>query len=267
MLEIHASKLDDFADCPLRAAASMLKKEFAALGLEARIVPQWISATVGTGIHKGVAELHFGKSVQEAVVAARAEFRVRKVKDNATYTSKFPNDTIIDAHIEEYVVFYSRSVQASRTPKLIEQNFKYTIRADITMDSTIDLYTSEDSLNDLKTGDIVTPAWNQLGMYLFLLVQHGHKPRKAMLDYLRRPKDGYPVGHEPYVYAVEHCLETSKRTVARLIKDYDNFNRTNDPRVFTTNPRSSNCNSRMCPLFGTNACPSWDKSRGVACHT
>jgi PD-(D/E)XK nuclease superfamily len=256
-LEIHASALDDFADCPLRGAAKLLKHEFKQLSLEMHTVPLWVSATVGSSIHKGAAELHFGKDLETSIAAAKAEFQRLKVIDNPTFTSTFPNEIIINAHIEEYVIFYDKTVKPLRNAKLNEKNFKYEIRSDITMNSTIDRYTEDEILADLKTGDKVTSAWNQLGMYLFLLKSNGESPQGALLDYLRRPKDGLPVGHEPVIYKVESCLETSKRTVARLIKDYDHFSKTNETRIFTTNPRSTYCNSKFCSLYGTTTCPSW----------
>lgn len=261
-LEIHASALDDFADCALRGAAKLLKKAFKDCGYDIKDLTKYVTPIVGSAIHKGVAEMHFGKALDDCIKAGQDEFRHLRTKEGSTvFTSAFSDDNVIDKHIQDYIIFYHQNLFDKLKAKLNEKNFTYTINEDITMNSTIDRYTTVDYLRDLKTGQQVMPAFNQLGMYLFLLQANGHTPVGVMLDYIQRPKYGGDIFHLPVTYKVKDCLETSKRTVSRLIHDFTSFSKTNNSKIFLTNPRSASCNSRLCPLYGTKTCPSWDKTK------
>jgi len=53
LIEIHPSSLTEYADCPRRAAAKMLKKELQESGYNLRESNRVIGASVGTAVHTG----------------------------------------------------------------------------------------------------------------------------------------------------------------------------------------------------------------------
>ena len=55
---IRASSLPNYPDCPLRWAATTMRKEIEGLGWELRDLPQNIGAANGTAVHAAAAHTH-----------------------------------------------------------------------------------------------------------------------------------------------------------------------------------------------------------------
>jgi hypothetical protein len=124
--------------------------------------------------------------------------------------------------------------------------------------STLDGY-GEKTLFDLKTGDKLTPAYAQVGMYVYLLRNAGYEVIAAQLDYIHKPKIGDPPRHTVIRYNPDDCEKIAQYATARLMIDLEEFIRTQDINVLLINPRSEGCCALMCKLYSTSSCGGWRK--------
>jgi hypothetical protein len=238
-----------------------MKPELIALGYQFNEVPTYVTPNVGSAIHAGVAILHETKAVDVAQdVAKKTLTEIIKVIPNLVYTKNFPDVPTINVHIDEYVKAYAEQVLPLRKAKLIEHKFEGCWTTDICYETTLDYYTEDNILGDLKSGAKITPAKNQMGFYLLLLMQQGYQPKGVVLDYMlredKRTNSGLVI-HTPIVYDKDACLEIVRNTLVHLISDFRKFQETNNLKHIRTNPRSEGCNNRICPLWGTSTCSSW----------
>jgi hypothetical protein len=265
-LIIHGSKLDDYNDCPLRAFAQLMRPILIDLGYQFNEVPQYVTPNVGTAIHAGVAKLHEQKKT--GVIDVSASSQVAKATlasiveetPNLVFTKNFPNEEVISRHIDEYVAAYAKQVLPVCNAKLIEYKFEGCYTDDVCYATTLDQYTEDDILRDLKSGAHITPAMNQMGFYLLLLMQQGFQPKGVILDYMLREDKRNNAGaviHTPITYDHTQCVNIVKNTLLALITDFRVFNETNSLKHIRINPRSDGCNNRICPLYGTTTCSGW----------
>lgn len=269
VLEIHSSKLDSYSDCHLRGLAELLPQQFRDLGYQINQTPQYIAGIVGSSIHAGVANLHEQKQdkplacTYNAVDAAKNELqKLITETPGVLFTKNFPDINTIEIHINEYINAYADQVLPIRQAKLIEHKFVGQLADDVTYKTTLDLYTENDILADLKSGAKITPAKNQMGLYLLLLQRSGYQPQGVVLDYMLREHPTVNTGavrHNPIVYNHTDCMNIAKTTLTKLIEDFRIFSKTGKIDHIMINPRSTYCN-QFCPLFGTKTCPGWQRN-------
>lgn len=263
-LEIHASRLDDYADCPLRGFASLMSSALKERGYQINEQVRYITPEVGTAIHAGVAQMHENKRNTAGFnipnVIARKELQAILNEDTAIrFTEKMPDLDYIHKHMDDFLAVYYRDVLRLRPAKLIEYGLEGQLAPNITYKTTLDLFTEDDILADLKSGAKITPAYNQLGFYLLLLMKQGYKPRRAILDYILPDKSTKVYTHKPIEYNVDNCLFIVKQTLTSLIGDFEVFCQTGKLDHIQINPRSAACNKALCPLWGTSTCHLWKK--------
>lgn len=269
-LSIHASSLDKFLDCPRQAVASSYPNLLKDAGYEVKQTKQYVTGIIGNGIHAGADHLNqdyiragilpSANTVLKAQEVAYDDYFKRYLKalesGEIHFTIKFNSHDTVRAHIIEYVNLYANKVLPTRKIEKSEQYFKHKLTDDFVYSSTLDGY-GDETLFDLKTGDKITPAYAQIGTYVYLLRASGHVVKRAQLDYLKRPKDGAPAEHVVKVYDPDQCMVLAQYATARLMSDLTSFQKTKDINVLLYNPRSTACNTIFCPLFGTSSCGGW----------
>lgn len=270
ILSIHASSLDKFLDCPRQAVASSYPNMLKEAGYEVKQTKQYVTGIIGNGIHAGADHVNQDliragilpstNTVMAACEVAYADYYKRYCKalesGEIHFTIKFNSHDTIRAHITEYVHLYANKVLPTRKVEKSEQYFKIKLNDEFQYSSTCDSW-GDETLFDLKTGDKITPAYAQIGTYVYLLRSTGHVVKRAQLDYLKRPKDGAPAEHVIKTYDPDECMALAQYATARLMADLKSFQKTKDINVLLYNPRSEACNKIFCPLFGTASCGGW----------
>jgi hypothetical protein len=272
VLSVHASNLDRFLDCPRAAVADRYGGLLTAAGYEVKATVKYVTPTVGNGVHAAADFLNndyirTGLLPTVDMIRASAEagfdkFMQLYAKDleqsEVKHTVKFADNEVIRRHIAEYAQLYAEIILPTRKLELSEQFFKIPLKDGFQVESTLDGY-GEKTLFDLKTGDKLTPAYAQVGMYVYLLRNAGYEVIAAQLDYIHKPKIGDPPKHTVIRYNPDDCEKIAQYATARLMIDLEEFIRTQDINVLLINPRSEACNSLMCRLYGTSSCGGWKK--------
>lgn len=277
-LQIHASSLDKFIDCPRMAVASSYPGLLKQAGYEVRDTKRFVTPIIGTGIHAGADFLNTDyiktnvlpsqQLINDACEHAFDKYRsslLREMESNEVHhTAKFSSPEVIKAHIAEYVHLYARSVLPTRKLDTTEQRFKVRINDEFEYTSTLDSAGEHANnpgtkvLFDLKSGDKITPAYAQIGTYVYLLSTTGYQVQEAQLDYLKRPKDCEPAQHIVIKYDADKCMVLAQYATARLMSDLKAFQESGNINVLLYNPRSTACNRIFCPLFGVEgSCNGW----------
>lgn len=269
VLTIHASSLDNAADCERRMFANSYPALLKNAGYEVREQVRYITANVGSGIHAGADYLNkiyidsgvlpSAMDLQPAIDQAYDKFLALVVKDAEQYEvrypkTNFPDNDAVYTHIVEYVTLYLNEVLPTRKLDLTEQHFHIKLRPDVEIKSTLDGY-GQETLFDLKTGRKITPAYYQIGTYVYLLRNAGYIVKSAQLDYITKKRDNDPAQHVIIKYDPDACMTMAQFGMAKLIGSWEAFNVAQDINVLTINPRSEGCNAFFCPLYGTKSCP------------
>lgn len=272
VLNIHASSIDNFLDCPRRSIADRYPVLLTNAGYNVRETVQYVTGNIGSGCHAGADFLNqdyitTGKLPNEDMILAAAAQGFDKFqnlliktleKQDVKYTVKFPNDDVIRNHIAEYTRIYATVILPTRKLEKSEQFFKIPLKEGFQLTSTADSY-GFNTVYDLKTGDKITPAYAQIGTYCWAFKHSGYTVHNAQLDYIHHPKPNDPPQHTVIKYNADECEKIATYGMARLISMLEEFQQTNDINVFPINPRSESCNSFFCKLYGTTSCPVGNK--------
>ena len=286
-LGIHASGLDRFNDCPRAAVADRYQHLLQQAGYQVKTPTRYVTPTVGSGIHAAAHVLNedyirSGLLPNTDLVRKAAEEGFKKFKElylkdlesqDVRFTAKFPDDSVIRNHIAQYTALYAEIVLPTRKLEASEQFFKVDLKPSTeTMPgfqyiSTADGY-GEGIVYDLKTGDTITPAYAQIGTYIYLFKQTGFAVTGCQLDYVTKAQPGKSglldkPHHITIKYNAEACEKLAIYTTARLINTLEDFIKTGDINVIPINPRSEACSPMMCKLYGTTSCTGWEKEQTV----
>lgn len=274
ILSVHASSLDNYLDCERRAVADKYGGLLQEAGYDVREQIQYVTGNVGSGVHAGADYLNADyirtgllpttNTIRAAAEQGFDKFQTLLMKSlekyDVKYTAKFADNEVIRAHIANYVQLYAEVVLPTRKLELTEQFFKVELREGWQYTSTLDAY-GHGTLYDLKTGDKLTPAYAQVGTYVYLLRNAGYTVTGAQLDYIHHPKPNDPPKHTIIKYNPDDCETIAKYATAKLIGDIEEFIKTGDINVIPINPRSESCNQLFCKLYGTASCPGWRKEQ------
>lgn len=273
VIGIHASSLDNYLDCPRRAVADKYPRILRDAGYEVRELEKYVTPFVGSGVHAGADHLNkeyirsgllpHARHVAEAAEIGFAKFNELIAKEmehsDIQYPKlKFQNNDIIREHIAQYVQLYTEVVLPTRKLELTEQFFKVPLKDGYEYVSTLDAY-GHGTLYDLKTGDKITPAYAQVGTYIYLLRNAGYVVHSAQLDYICKDKPSSPPQHKVIKYDADSCVEISQYATIRLMQDLEEFFESGDIKAFSINPRSEMCQQKFCRLWGTTSCGGWKK--------
>ena len=271
-IAIHGSSLDGWANCARQQMASSYPHLLKQHGYTVKELRRWVTPLAGTAIHEAAHTLNvdFMKTklvateelILHAVNEGMSKFKSLLLKDlenghDTKYTIKFPDMLSIRAHVEAYTRLYAIQILPQRNLEISEQHFNIPINDEFHFKSTLDSF-GGGVLYDLKTGAVKTPAYHQLGIYVYLLKTLGFQVDSAQLDYIQRPKEFEPPVHRVIKYNATECEQMAKYMTIKVMKDIKEFIQSGDINVLTANPRASSCNMIMCPLFGIEgSCGGW----------
>lgn len=277
ILNIHASSIDGFLDCPRRAIADRYPALLTNAGYQVKETTQYVTGNIGSAVHAAADFLNqdyitTGDPPTEDMIIAAGEQGFDKFQNllvktlekmDVKYTAKFPDDTVIRKHIADYARIYATVILPTRNLQESEKFFKIPLKEGFQLTSTADGY-GDNTVFDLKTGDKLTPAFAQVGTYVWAFKVSGYTVHNVQLDYLTKAQPGKSTlretaHHVVIKYNANECEKIAQYGIARLMSMLEEFQATQDIHVFPVNPRSAGCDSFYCKLYGTTSCGGWRK--------
>jgi hypothetical protein len=252
--------LPGYPDCGGRAAAKQFRPLIEKAGFTLRKLPPSIGAACGTAVHAAVQELLIpvmdGEpvgSLDEAVAQALLAFR-EEIRPGAEWDDTTPNLLTAEFQIRRMAQAYL-TIAGGVVPDGIEFPLEMALDSRWKLTGTIDLYTAEPALDDLKTGALMRPYQAQLGGYKKLLNHHGFPVKTTRQTFIKRARKTKPQPPaERLEYDPEVCERAADSIIGAIVRDTERFERTGDPYAFPRNPMSLMCSRRYCPAHGTDFC-------------
>ncbi len=265
-MNIRASMLPSYPDCPRRAVAKQYRRTFEKLGYQFRELPPSIGSSVGTAVHAATTELNKSlwrgraPNLEQAVELAMVEF-IKEVAPGAVWDDTTPNINTAQAQIRRMTAVY-----VPRMPLTINGEPAVEIGGDQGLSADCgdgwiltghpDLIDENRFLEDTKTGAVVRPYHGQLGGYS-LLVRSNRIAELSGLGMRYIPRMGKTKFQTPPVltsYAVPPCERNAMGTITKIKEDMARFNATGDLESFPCNKMSMMCTDKYCPAWGTPFC-------------
>jgi hypothetical protein len=268
-LTIRVSALPSAQDCERRTAGKVVPKLVAEAGFSLRQLAPSIGAAVGTATHAAVSftlkrKIETGElpPLADALENAFIKFR-EEIAPGAEWDDTTPNRQIAEYQVEQLTRAYL-PIAATVSPILVEAELRAQVAPGVELVGHVDLYATNDELDDLKTGALVRPYQSQLGGYSLLLKsqrdEHGaalYGVKRAGTTFIKRVRKGKPQP-EPIrtSYNVHSAEMDAHKALGDFVRDIQAFKKTGSPWEFPSNPNSLMCSPRYCPAFGTKFCTS-----------
>jgi hypothetical protein len=287
-LEIRASSLSSYWDCPRRGAVRLFRKKVQDSGFELRTAGSSIAAHIGTAVHKAIAELlrlkqQFGditrheidlateKAVRCGSPEEKCECLSCLVNIGTIWDKTTPHFATAEAQIRAMLEAYAPGLE-SIEPRIIEHKFEYEVSPlgeqaiPILLTGTIDLYDAFAALWDHKTGSNLPSAHPQAGAYIMLLELHDYPVERFILNYckregIRKTEAGLPPPLQ-LILDIEECTSAAWSALAGIQRHFEDYLETGDPWAFPANPQSRTCTAKYCTAFDTE----WCKVGGRECE-
>ena len=267
-MNIRASMLPSYPDCPRRAVAKQYRRKFEKLGYAFREQQPSVGAAAGTACHTGAEMLlrakHANKviTLDEALAPAFAGFAEETGK-GAIWDDTTPNVNTAQQQISRMVAAYMHGPLKTVMPLTVngEPAVELSLRADCgggwELTGHIDLVDDAGYVHDTKTGALVRPYHAQLGAYSLLV--RSEKVLETVagigIDFIQRVGKTKPqppcVSHS---YPVAACERNAMGLIDRLKEDMAKFDETGDVNCFMANQMSMMCGNKYCPAFATDFC-------------
>jgi hypothetical protein len=267
IIEIHPSSLTEYADCPRRAAAKMLKKEIIQAGYDLREPNRVIGASVGTAVHTG-AQYTLDYKIDTGSLAPLKETQDKAmdmlqtgIAEGIVWDDTSPNRNTAEKQTLRMVGEYMQNIAPVIQPIRVEYKMSYPIAEGYRIVGTIDLLASHPSaLRDLKTGAKMKMHLPQIGGYHYMLRKHGHPVEILAVDYVPRisiNKSQPPAQYHEYDAALAE--QAAAATIRRFMSDHKEFEKRQAAGqpiefAFLANPSSMLCSKKYCPAHGTQFC-------------
>lgn len=267
-MNIRASMLPSYPDCPRRAVAKQYRRKFEKLGYQFRELPPSVGAAVGTAVHAGAEQLLRAKwegrqiTVEQALEPAIAGFSEETGK-GAIWDDTTPNANVAAEQIKRMIACYQYGPLAPEMPLTIndqpavELELKANAGDGWELTGHIDLVTDAAWVRDTKTGALSRPYHAQLGAYSLLVRSNKILPavNGAAIDFIKRVGKTKPQPPcEGQEYPVAPCERNAMGLIERIKVDVKHFDVTGNVNVFMANQMSMMCSDKYCPAFGTAFC-------------
>ena len=263
-MNIRASMLPSYPDCPRRAVAKQYRRKFEKLGYEFRELAPSVGAAAGTAVHKGAEMMlrakHAGKtiSLDQALEPAITGFQEETGK-GAIWDETTPNSNVAAEQIKRMVAMYAVQLDIPATVNgepAVELSLKANAGDGWELTGHIDLVTETGWVRDTKTGALMRPYHAQLGAYSLLVRSNKIIDVKgAAIDFIKRVGKTKPQPPcEAQEYAVGPCERNALALIGKLKADMAQFDATGDLGSFMPNPMSMMCGDKYCPAWGTAFC-------------
>lgn len=265
-MNIRASMLPSYPDCPRRAVAKQFKRKFEKAGYEFRELPPSVGSSVGTAVHAATAALNISlwrgeqpnidHAVESAMVAMVEELSIGAIWDDTT-----PNMNVAQLQVKRMAEVYTpRMPFTINGEPAVEIGGEHGLSADCgdgwILTGHPDLIDSERFLEDTKTGAVVRPYQGQLGGYS-LLVRSNKICELTGLGMRYIPRLGKTKFQTPPIYTgypVAPCERNAMGTIHRIKADMALYDQTGDLESFQCNQMSMMCTPKYCPAWGTKFC-------------
>lgn len=262
MINIRASMLPSYQDCPRRSASKQFKQIIIAAGYTLRELPVIVGVAVGNGLHAGVKQQAdtFISSGSWGSIDDAIEVGINKYHRDIIDGVDFDNNTVNSNEAEKQIVTQVKSFVYEVTPhiKPIESERKFYSVADKDFEFTgsTDLIDEAGIIDDIKGGARCRPYHAQLGGYALLRRANDltetsgcrlwHMPRVST-------KKSYP-GATRIDYDVKLCILSASYTINQIKSNVRSFLKTKSSWAFPANPLSMMCSDKYCPAWGTDFC-------------
>ena len=260
-IQIHASTLPSYSDCPRRAAAKSFGRLVMDAGFEFQKSPAGIGAAIGTAVHKAADHILQQKiktdtlgNIREAVEIGIDRFK-KEISDGVVWDSTTENQNSAEKQIDRLSNSFYSEVAPIVKPKNTEINYRAVISEGFELTGRIDLEENNESIHDWKTGAVLRPYHGQMGGYSLLKKSVALIPENLIIHYLPRVsiKKNYP-GAQHIQYDRAMCERAAWSILQIIIRDIKNFQRTQNPWSFAANPMSVLCSEKFCPAYKTQFC-------------
>lgn len=264
-MNIRASMLPSYPDCPRRAVAKQYRRKFEKLGYTFRELAPSVGAAAGTAVHTGCEQLlramYAGKTItiDQALEPALSGFSEETGK-GAIWDDTTPNANVAAEQIKRMIAAYSHCLEMPATVNdapAVELELEANAGDGWKLTGHIDLVTAAGWVRDTKTGALVRPYHAQLGAYSLLVRSNNVIPKVngAAIDFIKRVGKTKP--QPPCVvqeYAVAACERNAMGLVQRIQSDMAGFDQALDVNCFMANQMSMMCGDKYCPAWGTDFC-------------
>lgn len=268
-MNIRASMLPSYPDCPRRAVAKQFRRKFEKLGYVFRELPPSVGSAAGTATHTGAEVLlrakHAGTVVtlDDALAPAFAGFE-EETAPGVIWDETTPNANTARLQIQRQVAAYLYGPLKHIMPLTLRDGspaVELALEADCgggwKLTGHIDVVDDRCWPRDTKTGALVRPYHAQLGGYSLLCRSNSivEKVGGLCIDFIQRVGKTKP---QPPCRTVEYPVAACERNAMGLINrikaDVAEFDRTENVEVFLCNQMSMMCSEKYCPAFGTPFC-------------
>lgn len=262
-MNIRASMLPSYPDCPRRAVAKQFRRKFEKLGYTFRENAPSVGSAAGTAVHKGcemlLRAIHAGQNItlDQALEPALQGFSDETGK-GAIWDDTTPNANVATEQIRRMIAVYPVAMPATiQDGPAVELSLEANAGDGWKLTGHIDLVTATGWVRDTKTGALSRPYHAQLGAYSLLVRSNNVIPivHGVAIDFIKR------VGktkHQPPVenqnYPVSACERNAMGLISRIKADMTRFDQTQNTEEFMTNQMSMMCGDKYCPAWGTDFC-------------
>ena len=258
---IRVSSLAGWTDCPRRSAARTFRDRLEADGYVLRDRANIVSASVGTGLHAGVAHA-LREKIEERVakLARMVEISIETYRadtaEGVDYDSTTDSANTAERQLGAMNQSYYADVLPVVEPVTVETRMEARTAAGFTVSGQPDMLDAAAAVHDLKSGKAGDTYQAQLGGYLLLAKANGQPaPVDAVIDWVPRSRLSKP---QPvavsYRYPAAMCEAEAKAVLNQITHQWTDYKAKQDPAAFPCNPMSMLCGPKYCAAYGSEWC-------------
>ena len=268
---IRPHMLPGYADCERRAVSKAMPNLIEAAGFRLNEDRRTAGGVIGSAVHLQ-AEYTLRHKIEHGTLGNDREAEQRAVqfldeeaKLGVAWDETSPNQYDAQRQVQRMTHSYRRFLAPQLKPFLVETRLEARFNDRIIVSGQTDLLTAEPgNVRDLKTGVQSRANQAQLGSYILLSRSHGHKPERALEDWIKRnrlSKDQDPP--VTFVYDVGVAERSAYAVLTRMDQAFAEFKHrlqvghAPPEDAFLANPASNLCSAKWCPAHGTRFCREW----------
>lgn len=265
-LEIRASSLPAYTDCPRQAAARFMRREVEAAGHELPPGKSSAAAAIGTAVHSMMSELfkqklQFGEMDFNDAIRVRSEVLESEIGQGVVWDATTPH---VETAKKQLAALCKAFLPIAELTNPIDYETKREAMVSplgaqaipIKLTGTRDVMDTMREIHDHKTGTKFPACFAQLGTYALLAelndepvaaVRVNFAPRLGVtkLDQIQARSIRFPL---------DECRESAWAVLKEIQRHYEAWLETRDPWAFPANPYSMRCTEKYCTAWGTSWC-------------
>ncbi len=249
MIEIHASTLPYYTDCPRRALIKIFKKLIESAGyiLNTQNFHN-ISGNIGTACHSGAQVLLEEHDQGQALSASRDKLSDLSQKP-VKYDGISPNINTAQEQTGRIVKCFDINIAANVESCIVEKRLETRINDEFILSGKPDFRFAK-QIHDLKTGKNLN-CQAQVGAYSLNAKAHGLDIDSVIVDSIKNVRLNKPVECNSFSYNLKVCENLAKSVIRMIMSDYEKLTAGTLPPC---NNNSMLCSKKWCSAFGTDYC-------------